>query len=349
MRFVETASRDFRNLKAGYCSWGEGLNFIIGPNGAGKTNLLESLNVISGWGPFGGGKIASLVSWTAPGPALLAASVDGERCFDVEAMISSRTTLRAGGERVKHAELRSRLPSLAFLPSDINLVEGAASVRRHFLDRLCALWIPVYARRLSEYRQLVRHRCALLRQNRSVRVTTIPFIKLGGWVRECRRRLVELLRETFLSEGPEILPLPISFELHPAIPLGASAYQTLEASLEAERERERYACRPLSGPHRDDLRFFCNGRPAALSLSRGQKRRLILRLILAAGRVIEGQMRLKPILLFDDLGAELDAEGRALAGRLLAGAGWQVFVTGTEIPFPDVSTAFCHRLPPSEV
>jgi DNA replication and repair protein RecF len=104
----------------------------------------------------------------------------------------------------------------------------------------------------------------------------------------------------------------------------------MSAALQASLERERCAGVPLVGPHRDDLLFSCMNRPAALSLSRGQKRRAVVAAILAAGRVIHAQTRVCPILLLDDVGAELDADGRRLMGRAFAATGWQIFVTGTE-------------------
>ena len=80
---------------------------------------------------------------------------------------------------------------------------------------------------------------------------------------------------------------------------------------------------------------MCLGRPASAALSRGQKRRLVVSLILIAGRFVGTYLRAQPVLLLDDLGAELDEAGRREAGSTLLGTGWQVFVTGTENPFPE--------------
>lgn len=342
MRFETTALRGFRNLGTSRrVAWGPGLNLILGPNGAGKTNLLESLNFLSGWGPFSG-KAGAAVAWDSPdGRALLAARASGERDLEVAALLSSRMTLKAGGERVSGSELRSRLPSLSFLPTDIDLIDGASSVRRRFLDRLCALCIPPYARRLSECRQIVRHRTALLRQGRSPDRTTLPFARLGGWILESRRCVVERMLEGGAGEG--LLPFPFALRVEPEV--RGSGSEFLLAALEATAEREAHARRPLAGPHRDDLNVTCLGRPACSALSRGQKRRLVLSLILMAGRFVGTHLRLQPVLLFDDLGAELDAAGRHEAGAALLNTGWQVFVTGTENPFPELAaSARIHHL-----
>ena len=134
--------------------------------------------------------------------------------------------------------------------------------------------------------------------------------------------------------SPLSLPFPFVLRAEPEIPGSGSDF--LLAALEATAEREARACRPLAGPHRDDLVVSCLGRPASAALSRGQKRRLVVSLILMAGRFVGTYLRARPVLLLDDLGAELDAAGRREAGSALLGTGWQVFVTGTENPFPEV-------------
>jgi len=109
--------------------------------------------------------------------------------------------------------------------------------------------------------------------------------------------------------------------------------EDLRSALAAGLERERRAGLVLAGPHRDDLMFSCLGRPAALALSRGQKRRVAMAAILAAGRIVEAKLRVKPILILDDVTAELDADGKALMGLALMATGWQVFASGVEDPF----------------
>ena len=334
MEFRETAWKSFRNLKPRRQKWCSGLNILLGPNGSGKTNLLESFSVLCGWGAFAGNRVSSLVSWNGENEkTFLAGWTAGERDVEIHAIIGARMILRAENERVTYSALRSLLPSLSFLPQDINLIDGTPSIRRLFLDKLCALCSPLYARRLAEYRQLVRHRTALLRKGLSVRATTLPMVQLGGWIWANRRKMASFLAEK-LAQETSLLPHATEITLccRGSSGLG-NPTEELAVALETNMERERHARLPLVGPHRDDLLFSCLDRPATLSLSRGQKRRVVMAAILAAGRLIEEKLRLKPILLLDDIAAELDAEGREMAGLALAGTGWQVFITGVEEPF----------------
>ncbi|MDR1048971.1 MAG: DNA replication and repair protein RecF [Synergistaceae bacterium] len=363
MEFAESAWKSFRNLEPCRRQWSSGVNILSGPNGSGKTNLLESFHVLCGWGPFAG-KSAPLPAWGEP-RAFLGARLTGEEELEVEVQVGPRTSLRVGKESVTHPVLRSFVPSLSFLPPDTGLLDGSPGARRFFLDKLCALCSPLYARRLAEYGQLVRQRTALLRQSGppspALRATAVPLAKLGGWIRDIRKKTVfqghgpwtqledenERGREPCIpSEDRQSLDFWIrrqgrenfglSFETGLSLSLKGSlgiedAAEDLEAALAASREREAYAGTVLVGPHRDDLLFHCtvDGKsvPAALALSRGQKRRVVAAAILAAGRLIEKRLRRKPVLLLDDVTAELDAEGCGLLLCALAETGWQTFLT----------------------
>ena len=123
----------------------------------------------------------------------------------------------------------------------------------------------------------------------------------------------------------------------------------MAAALKSGLDRERRAGTALVGPHRDDLLFSCLGHPASQALSRGQKRRVVIAALLAAGRLVETRLRTKPILLLDDVAAELDAEGKRLLGLALADTGWQVFATGTEDPFGAVPEKALWRVSKGEI
>ena len=119
MELSETAWRCFRNLEPRRQQWRPGLNVFLGPNGSGKTNILESINVLSGWGvlPLPGNRISSMVAWNATEKtAFLRGYAHGERDLEVTAQIGERMSLRVSNERTTYSELRALLPSLSFLP-----------------------------------------------------------------------------------------------------------------------------------------------------------------------------------------------------------------------------------------
>lgn len=339
MEIEETAWKGFRNLKPRRYKWRSGLNVLIGPNGSGKTNCLESFSFLTGWGAFPGNKMSSIINWeSSDQKASLFGSMKGERSFTTGVSITSRVSLKADEKKVTYSELRNMLPSLVFLPYDINLIDGSPATRRAFLDKICVLSSPLYARRLAEYKQIIKCRTALLRRGASLAPTFLPMIHLGGWIWECRRQSVILLEQELKSDR-ELLPCPVSLQLHQHGSQGLEpAENNLAQAIKRSENKERYARSVVVGPHRDDIVLCSEGRALTASLSRGQKRRTVLALILAASRLIERQVRLKPVLFLDDITAELDINSRFLVGKTLNNTGWQVFVSATENPFPETES-----------
>ena len=327
MRFDFTVIRNFRNFTGPdlKINWNPGINLILGKNGSGKTNLLEALSILTGWGAFA--KTSNVISWHSNHQrAYVAAKVSGEENFTVNAEISSRISLRLNDKTVSFTELRLSFPSVIFLTGNLALVDGSPSARRLFIDRLCALFVPPYAKRLADFRQVLKTRSALLRQGKSPSYTDELYCKLGGRIMDMRREVSGQLMAVNPQEK-------FTAEFTPELKISGEDY--LRESLRRNSTREIYAQRPLFGPNYDDLVLTVNetGRPASESLSRGQKRRLILFMILSAGKLIQQRLKRSPVLLLDDLTAELDAEGRERVYRELLKTKWQIFVTAPDKPF----------------
>ena len=327
MRFDYSIVKNFRNCPELKINWDPGINLILGRNGSGKTNLLESLSILTGWGAFG--RTRNVISWTSERlRASVGAEISGEENFTLSAEISSKISLRQNDKAISFTDLRLSLPSIIFLTSSINLIDGSPSARRLFIDRLCALFFPVYAKRLSDFKYIMRTRTLLLRQGKSPARTEIPFCELGGWIMDKRREVVSLLMNL-------IEPKKFTLDFLPSLKMKVSGQEYLLNALRENSRREIFAQRPLIGPNYDELAIIIseNKRPASEALSRGQKRRLILYLIITAGKLIAMKLKRKPVLLFDDLTAELDSEGREFTYNQLAKTKWQVFITAPEKPF----------------
>ena len=328
MIFDSIVVKNFRN----FCGpdlrikWDPGINLLLGPNGTGKTNLLEALSIMTGWGAFS--RTANLIPWNSENyRSFLSAELKGEKNFRINANITSKISLRLDDKAISFTELRLSVPSILFLTGGSNLIDGSPSVRRLFIDRLCALFVPVYARTLAEFKYILRTRTALLKQSKSPDRTTVPYCKLGGWIMDTRRSIVEKLQSLIAHDKYRLSFFPEFINI--------SGEDYLIQSLRENFQRELNSARPINGPSYDELAItLCkNGRPASEALSRGQKRRLILDLIITAGRLIELKLNRKPVLLFDDLTAEIDKEGREWTYQQLEKTKWQAFVTAPEKPF----------------
>ena len=326
MRIDKTIIRNFRNFSGPdlRTNWDPGINLILGKNGTGKTNLLESLSILTGWGAFT--KTSSVISWHSTNHrAYIAAHFSGEESLTASAEISSRISLRLNDKSLSFTELRLYVPSIIFLTGNLSLIDGSPSSRRLFVDRLCALFVPPFAKRLADFRNVLRARSSFLRQGKSPASTDIIFCRLGGWIMDIRREVLSQFVRM-------ITPGKISLEFLPAVKSGEEYLREMSA---VHARRELYAHRVLFGPNYDDVSITVNenGRSASESLSRGQKRRLILYMIITAGKLISERLKKNPILLLDDFTAELDSDGREWAYHELMKTGWQIFITAPEKPF----------------
>lgn len=305
-----------------------------GENGAGKTNLLEVLRLLSGWGPFRGRSAAESPQWGGTaGRAVLKGGFSGEEDLEITASVGRRVDLRREGKAVGAAAVRSRVPALAFTPEDLALIEGAPAIRRRFLDGLCALLLPLYAFRLLEYRKALRQRTAALKQNRGLTVTARVLAPLASWIWASRVAAVDLLR-VGLSEVSELLPGPVEVSFIRGGSLGLEdGLEDFWASLARHAPLEERVGLPVVGPHRDDLLIESSGKAAVQVFSRGHRRRVAVALMMAAGWAVERKLRRAPLLLLDEVAAELDDSGRSVLVEALGARGWQVFAATAESAF----------------
>ena len=345
MYLTRLALTDFRSYPEADVTLEPGVTTFSGPNGEGKTNLVEAV-----------GYVATLGSHRVSGDAPLVRS-GAERAI-VRAMINgdSRDTLieievnpgRANRVRLNRApvtrprEVLGVLRTVLFAPEDLSLVKGDPSDRRRFLDDLLVAMAPRYAAVRSDYDRVLRQRAALLKSaggraaargtGRWAGAATLDvwdahLAKAGAELLTARERLVEQLRphveksydQVSGARGPAGLAYRRSFDDE------GEPEAALRAALLAARpaELERGVC--LVGPHRDELELRIRDLPARGYASHGESWSLSLALRLASFELLRAG-REDPVLILDDVFAELDDGRRNRLAELVAGAD-QVLVT----------------------
>ena len=173
--------------------WSPGLNLLTGENGAGKTNILEGINIISGWGPLERGtKALSMPTWGS-GSSDVQLTGELESGGIIRVKISRRYMLRLDDKAVTAADLRWNIPVLTFLPDDMSIVEGSSVFRRRLLDMLLALILPSYAMRLAEYRRGVRQKAFFLKRGMPAMIADRALLPLASWIWRMREEGVKLL------------------------------------------------------------------------------------------------------------------------------------------------------------
>ncbi|HEY9753286.1 MAG TPA: DNA replication/repair protein RecF, partial [Coleofasciculaceae cyanobacterium] len=253
-------------------------------------------------------------------------------------------TLRSNGRRtvaVNGETLRRQLDFLGYLnvvqfsSLDLDLVRSGPEQRRHWLDSLLIQLEPVYAHLLQQYTQVLRQRNALIRTSHKPRVqVNAPFlaqtqvlagrdpIQLGVWdaqlavtgTRVIRRRaraiqrLIPLAQKWHRAISGQREELLITYApnvcLEPNEP--EAIQQAFLAKIQERAIAEQNQGTTLVGPHRDEIELTINGSSARQYGSQGQQRTLVLALKLAELSLIEDVIREPPLLLLDDVLAELD-------------------------------------------
>ncbi|GAB6281083.1 MAG: AAA family ATPase [Thermovirga sp.] len=335
MNIKTTQWEGFRNLKPRRLDWTKGLHLLLGPNGSGKTNILEALHVMTGWGALRGERVPDLCNWKGSARGtFLTGEFSGEEDIEVRVGIGSRIIMKSGNSSIRASHLRPLVPSLIFLPGDLSLVEGSPSVRRRLLDRLCALLFPVYAQRLHEYSRALRQRNASVKYGKNMMSAARVMAPIAAWIWSCRLAAADLMTNG-LTETGNLLPCGISIVLKRGSIGLEDLHEDFWESLKVSEKTEKYSGVCAVGPHRDDLEIRFGDRDAARCFSRGYRRRIAVSLLLSSGRAVERKMRKKPILLLDEVTAELDHEGRESLIRTLVDTGWQVFATTAEECSPE--------------
>lgn len=358
MYLSDLALSDFRNYADAVVHFEPGVTTLVGSNGQGKTNLVEAIAYLSTLDSHRVSSDAALVRAGAPGAVVRARVVSGGRAATVEVEIVPG---RANRARVNRAAARPRevlglVRTVVFAPEDIALVKGDPAERRRFLDEIMVARAPRLAGVRSEYDRILRQRSALLKSG-GRRLPEAALATLDVWDGHLARAAAEitraraalardlqpLVRDAYGAvsdrQGEAGIALRASLEQAEEQAAGgggarldAADLGELAARYEAAmrhlrpQELDRGVC--LVGPHRDDLLLSVGSLPAKGYASHGESWSLALALRMATFHLLrsEDPAGETPILILDDVFAELDARRRAqLAG--MVGAAQQVFIT----------------------
>lgn len=265
------------------------------------------------------------------------------------------------GKRV--IDLVGQLAVVLFLPGDVALISGAPALRRDFLDAALSQVDAAYVRALDHYTHALAQRNALLKQAQErpldpdeLAVWDERLVPAGVEIALHRRRAVAELAQLAapihreLSNGSEYLfityqpnfdparphtldaPYQVSIDdSHPPVGVEQRDLQLAFRNALNERRREELARgMTLVGPHRDEVRFIANGMDLGDFGSRGQQRTAVLALKLAQVEWMRRRTQEEPVLLLDEVLAELDPHRRrCLLHRI--GASHQTIVTTTDV------------------
>jgi DNA replication and repair protein RecF len=335
MRAERLLLRDFRNYREATVDLGPGVTLLHGPVGAGKTNLLEALHFGCLGRSFRTGNERELVRFGAGATYVRVTGENamGPRTFEVGLEPGRSKSVKIDGAAWSgSAEQDTRPLICVFMPDRLEVVKGAAAVRRTLLDSLVsALW-PVRRMTRRSYVRALAQRNALLARVRA----GAPRDSLVGWTQQLAQHGFELMRDRAAVVGLLSAAFPgraaeLGLEGDAAVAYRprsqAATIEELQAEIMGKLDQDLARGFSTHGPHRDELRFSLNGRELRRYGSQGQQRIALLAMILSERDALESVRGELPILLLDDVLSELDPGRRERLLGLLADGGQAMITT----------------------
>lgn len=370
MRVAQLSLGDFRNYESAELPLVAGANLLVGRNGQGKTNLVEAISYFATLRSHRVSNDAAMIRAGQAAAVMRMKVLAGERDVVLEAQLTRSGANRAqvNGNAVRSRELTRWFASVMFAPEDLSIVRGEPTVRRRFLDDALITRLPVAAGAIADYDRVVRQRTTLLKSARSMgkgnaaldstlSVWDDQLVGFGVQIMLARRELVRDLaapvQEAYAAlVGDDHRPVltlnetvidaisNVSRETSPNDTAADVSRETLaeqfREALREVRHREIERGVTLVGPHRDDLSLSLNDLPVKGYASHGESWSFALALKIAFANILRDESPAgDPVIILDDVFAELDRSRRERLMSLVGGFEQVIVTAAVEADVPD--------------
>ncbi|MFK4760993.1 DNA replication/repair protein RecF [Microbacterium sp. ZW T5_45] len=356
---------DFRNYATAELALHRGPNVLVGRNGQGKTNLAEAVVFLATLGSHRVSSDAPMVRDGQEFAVIRARLSHGERKVLLEVQLNRQGSNKAriNGSPAKTGELPRYAHVVLFAPEDLQIVRGDPSSRRRFADQLLIQRTPRMSAVLGDYDRVLKQRTALLKSARArgirgeglatLDVWDDKLVALGSEIIAARQRLAADLQQPVADAyaaiaGADHRPrLEWALSVRGADPedgdddaapdTSGDVSEMFRAALAAKRAQELERGLTLTGPHRDDLVLRVRDLPVKGYASHGESWSIALALRLASAELLRNESPAgDPVLILDDVFAELDGDRRRRLASLTAGYEQVVVTAAVEEDIPEI-------------
>ncbi|VAX10419.1 DNA recombination and repair protein RecF [hydrothermal vent metagenome] len=309
-----------------------GINVIWGGNGAGKTTVLEAIYLLGRGKSFRGSEVEPIVSIDHNEMLVfgrMAQTGTTARTIGIKKAVKGQTQIRMNNKSVNRLSvLAKNLPLQILTPKTHEILERGSGYRRKFLDWAVFHVEHDYFQLSNRYHRALKQRNAALRKAPNTAFAWDKELIENGEILEVRRKnYISKLTPMFEVTLSRIMGRDdITIKYKRGWPESESYADNIGRRQQDDVKRGYTG----TGPHRADIEIEVLGHKVDKVVSRGEQKLVIAALYLAQAMVALEKAELNPILLIDDLPAELDQEKRRLFLMELERLGIQVFITGIE-------------------
>lgn len=305
--------RNCEDLEINFCDF---KNLIIGKNAQGKTNILESIYFLSNLKSVRTSNNLDLIKFEQEKTEINALLEKNNTNIEMDFSYNDEKKKTFALNKVKSTQkdFKNVLKTVLFSTEDLMLLRGAPEDRRKWLDRAISQIYPVYDERISKYEKIRIQKNNLLKNEKFDKslfdVYNEQLAIAGSNIIYLRRKFLNEIEKIAQIKHKEISQEEnLKIYYSSTFELGETVEEILENyknALEENYNEEYRKMQSLIGPHRDDIVFFINNNNSLKFASQGQQRTIVLSLKLAELDIIKEKTGTSPILLLDDVLAELD-------------------------------------------
>lgn len=320
---------------------------LIGDNAQGKSNLLEAISILAFGTSYRASKENEVIGWNGNEGGIYTELHTSISTKELTLILRKNApkTIKVDNVNVKRmAKFIGNVKIVLFSAEDLQLIKGAPSERRTFSDKLLVQVESNYYHQLQVYNKILQHRNQVLKQmkegnKQDLSIWNEQIVDVSVNIYELRHKLVKRIAELvdyyhqrIANPNEKVTVKYISsikdIDMDNFDKNGLREY--ILNFLDKNQFKEIARGQSLYGPHRDDIEFSINGHEAKSYASQGQQRTLVLSLKLSEIMYIKEMTGEIPILLLDDVMAELD-HTRQKHLLELVGLDTQTFITTTHL------------------
>lgn len=313
------------------------ITLITGVNGSGKTSLIEAVYIALQGKSFKGSD-DEILRFGSPWYRIdVGFEDDSLRVVRFDPNQQARKKqFEVDGKKSYRMAHNLKYPVVLFDPDELRLLSGSPTRRRQFIDRFISQFDPEYQLSLRRYERALKQRNTLLKNRASqdsLFVWDVALSQYGAYIIKARFNLIERLRPLLSKVYSQVSNSQDEVTIKYSHKSGLITEQGLLGELNRQAERDYMLGYTSVGPHRHDIEFYFNSKPASEVASRGEVRTIVLALKFLEVDVIEKESSKRPVILLDDVFSELDEpRQKALMNRFLS---YQTIITSVSAPITD--------------